>query len=126
ALPEPVFAEEQCEQLSLFDAAPFIRPAPLAAVGSQRLIQIAVEYAPDVLLQTLRPHMGIEAGTTIRWRSPRAADGFREYRDRAALELLGIRSLPYRRLEHFWPTGGPVWDALGKTSGGEYLFVEAK
>ena len=44
----------------------------------------------------------------------------------AALRQLGISSLPKRKLSDFWPQRGPVWDALGNTSDGQYIFVEAK
>ena len=52
-------------------------------------------------------------------------DEFPEYRDHAFLDRLGV-SLPKRRLEDFWPSGGPQWDALGRASSGEIVLVEAK
>jgi hypothetical protein len=70
--------------------------------------------------------LNLDSQTDIIWRSPLAADGFREYRDRVALWQAGIRRLPQRPLVTFWPKGGPVWDALGKVSDGKLIFLEAK
>jgi hypothetical protein len=61
----------------------------------------------------------------VEWRSPRADDGYAEYRDQAFLDLVGI-ALPKRRLDDFWPSGGPQWDALGRAASGEAILVEAK
>lgn len=94
--------------------------------GSQHWLQVAVNDAPDVLLDVLRPALGLDSKVQIEWRSPLADDGFREYRDMEALRRLGIESLPKRALADFWPQRGPVWDALGVTSDGQFLFVEAK
>jgi hypothetical protein len=98
----------------------------LAIAGSQRWIQAAVEHRPDLLLTALRHAVSLADGVEITWVSPRAAEGYREYKDMAALRQLGIESLPMRPLNDFWPRRGPVWDALGKTTDGQYIFVEAK
>lgn len=74
-----------------------------AAAGSQRWLQIAVEHRPDLLLAALRAPLQLSADAEVIWYSPRAGDGFREYRDMAALRKLGIRSLPKRSLAGFWP-----------------------
>jgi len=61
------------------------------------------------------------------WRSPLENDHFLEYRDATALDKVGIPNASLkRRLEQFWPARGPVWDALGITSEGHSLFLEAK
>jgi hypothetical protein len=112
-------------QLLLFDDAPYLKPVPFARAGSQKWIQIAVNHYPDVLRETLRPALHLEDGEDILWLSPRACENFREYRDKVALRRLGIH-LPERRLESFWSNGGPVWDCLGKTTLGRYLFIESK
>lgn len=41
------------------------------------------------------------------------------------MNLIGHKNLE-PALETFWPTRGPQWDALGKTSKGDVLLVEAK
>ena len=43
-----------------------------------------------------------------------------------ALRQLGVPSLAHRKLSEFWPSRGPVWDALASTTSGELIFVEAK
>jgi hypothetical protein len=43
-----------------------------------------------------------------------------------ALGKAGIKALPVRPLVNFWPARGPVWDAIGTTSDGKAVFVEAK
>jgi len=93
-------------------------PQPQGAKGSLRWIQHLVNQHPGVLIDAI----GLGP---VEWRSPRADDGYAEYRDRAFLERLGI-TLVRRRLEDFWPTGGPQWDALGRAASGEAILVEAK
>jgi hypothetical protein len=61
----------------------------------------------------------------VAWQSPLEAEEFCEYRDQAALAKAQIASLK-RPLSEFWPARGPVWDAIGITSDGTPLFVEAK
>lgn len=77
-----------------------------------------VNQCPDVLDAAL----GIGP---VEWRSPRADDGYAEYRDQAFLDRIGA-TLPKRRLEDFWPSGGPQWDALGRAARGELVLIEAK
>ncbi len=93
-------------------------PQPQGAKGSLRWIQHLVNQHADVLNESI----GIGP---VEWRSPRADDGFAEYRDHAFLERLGL-ILPKRRLEDFRPSGGPQWDALGVALSGEIVLVEAK
>jgi hypothetical protein len=97
-----------------------------AAAGSQRWLQVAIESKPDLLHAALRPALALSGEASIVWHSPRAADGFREYRDVEALRRLGIESLPRIPLKDYWPQRGPVWDALGKSTDGQLIFVEAK
>lgn len=97
-----------------------------ASRGSQRWLQIAVANNPLLLEAAFRRAEVIGSNESIEWRSPLANDKFCEYRDAAALRCLGIDVLPSRSLAEFWPLGGPVWDALGITSGGAKVLVEAK
>jgi hypothetical protein len=100
--------------------------APFAHAGSQRWLQIAVTIAPALLDAALQRAGAIGPGETVDWRSPRACEGFCEYRDSAALRCIDIEALPNRSLAEFWPPRGPVWDALGVSSGGAKILVEAK
>jgi hypothetical protein len=59
------------------------------------------------------------------WHSPLESDAFREYRDGAALAKARIAELRHP-LNSFWPSRGPVWDAIGTTEDGKPIFVEAK
>ena len=94
--------------------------------GSQRWIQIAVNRRPEVLLRSLRRSGAVSTNGTVTWGSPLEAEGFRQYRDGVALTKAGIQKLPIRALREFWPPRGPVWDAIGTTSDGRAIFVEAK
>jgi len=89
-----------------------------ATRGSQHWIQFFVNERPDVL------NKNIGLGN-INWLSPLKSDDFAEYRDKAFLDLLGIR-LKKRPLSDFWPSRGPQWDALGMSEAGEAILVEAK
>jgi hypothetical protein len=99
--------------------------ASFATAGSQRWLQIAVNRKPDLLLGALRRSGAIGPRISVEWRSPLEAEQFREYRDRAALAKAGIAN-PKEPLASFWPARGPVWDAIGITSEGRPMFVEAK
>lgn len=96
-----------------------------ATRGSQRWLQELVNQKPELLCDLLRPQLGLSVTDSITWLSPRKSDDYAEYRDETFLELLSIR-LNNRPLHAFWPSGGPQWDALGKTSRGGILLVEAK
>ncbi|MGC1912962.1 MAG: hypothetical protein WA660_14085 [Candidatus Acidiferrales bacterium] len=98
-----------------------------AIAGSQRWLQVAVNRKPELLLNALRWSGAIERRTEVTWKSPigTAEQCFREYRDGAALEKAGIAQLK-EPLDSFWPLRGPVWDAIGITSEGGPLFIEAK
>jgi hypothetical protein len=116
--------EEQ--QFLLFDDTPFLRPKPFARAGSQRWLQVAVNCAPELLLETLRPALQLDSNAEIIWRSPLISEGFREYRDTPALRKLGIWHLPHRSLASWWPDGGPKHDALCRISDGSFGMIEAK
>jgi hypothetical protein len=94
-------------------------------VGSQKLLQAVVERAPELLNQTVRASLGVPGLAAIRWLSPVAEDGYREYRDEEALGRLGV-ALTAKPLSGFWPARGPVWDGLARTETGQVLLVEAK
>jgi len=99
---------------------------PYAAAGSQRWLQVAVDCAPEVLLHAFRKAGALGTEETIEWKSPLKSDNFTEYRDMSALRLLNAEILPKRPLNEFWPSRGPVWDALGITSTGSRILLEAK
>ena len=93
--------------------------------GSQRWLQLAVNRCPAVIDDAISEAMGIGQYETIEWLSPLESEDFIEYRDQAFLERLGLN--PQRRkLSDFWPSGGPVWDSLARTSAGRALLIEAK
>ena len=88
-------------------------------------MQLAANRRPEVLDEVIAAALGLGQDEVFRWLSPVGSEGFTEYRDQAFLDLLAIDT-PHRRLEQFWPKGGPVWDGLARTSGGRCLLVEAK
>jgi hypothetical protein len=56
-----------------------------------------------------------ELRARIKWVSPLAWDGYREYRDSEFLERVGLGGFA-KDLTEFWPNMGPSWDALGVIS----------
>lgn len=84
-----------------------------------------VARSPSPLETAIRVELALSADVSVDWRSPKAADDYAEYRDGGFLELLGLNSLR-PDLEAFWPSRGPQWDALGVTSDGKVILVEAK
>ena len=98
-------------------------PQPAGARGSLKWIQRAVNEAWPSLNEPILNAVGKDQ--TIDWRSPLHSDDYTEYRDGAFLERLALGHLR-QQLAAYWPSGGPQWDALGVTSSGTVLLVEAK
>jgi hypothetical protein len=90
--------------------------------GSLKWIQRAVNEQWPTLNHPIAKCVGDNA---ITWLSPLATDDFAEYRDSSFLTLIGQSQL-IAPLKTHWPSRGPQWDALGKTSRGDVLLVEAK
>lgn len=93
--------------------------------GSLRSIQRYVNHAAEALDTEISRCSGGKVAGPVEWRSPLSADGFAEYSDRDFLDLLELKLLN-RSLEDFWPKRGPQWDALGRSSNGQIVLVEAK
>lgn len=98
-------------------------PQPEGQRGSLKWIQKAVNEAWPSLNQPIADYLG--SGQSIEWRSPLDDDDYAEYRDGGFLDLLGLSELR-PKLSEFWPARGPQWDALGVSSSGTILLVEAK
>jgi hypothetical protein len=96
-----------------------------AAKGSQKWLQILVNQAPHLLDRAVARELSLGGTDKIVWLSPKAEDALAEYRDEAFLTKIGVE-LTRTPLSSFWPARGPQWDALGRTSRGEPLLVEAK
>jgi len=98
-----------------------------ANAGSQKWLQIAINRKPELLLGSLRRSGAIAQPVSVTWTSPLESQAFKEYRDAEALEQAGVKVAGLKKsLQEFWPKRGPVWDAVGYTSQGTPLFVEAK
>jgi hypothetical protein len=100
-------------------------PQPQARKGSQKWIQKLVNDRPEILNSQIWSTLNFPEKEDIQWLSPLKRDNYAEYRDQAFLNLLGVK-LDKMPLAQFWPERGPQWDALGKSSGGKLLLVEAK
>ena len=92
--------------------------------GSQKWLQDLVNDCPELLDAAIRRETS-EISAPIEWVSPLANDGFKEHRDTAFLNNLGV-SLNDVPLNEFWPRMGPQWDGLGKTDKGQVILLEAK
>lgn len=98
---------------------------PFAAKGSQRWLQIAVNLKPELLNVPIREAAGLGPSVDIKWLSPLASQKFVEYCDGSTFEQLGVQ-LAKRPLEDFWPSRGPRWDGLARSTTGDVFLVEAK
>ena len=94
--------------------------------GSQRLLQVAVNHRPQLLLSALRKCGAVGRRESLRWVSPLGSEGHCEYRDSAALEKLGVTHRIRKPLPEFWPARGCVWDALAVAGESRPILVEAK
>ena len=83
--------------------------------GSQLQIQTYVNRRPAELRAGIVSALPELADPTLvlRWVSPLEAESFREYQDQSFLSALGLEQLA-DQLRAFWPSGGPVWDALAR------------
>jgi hypothetical protein len=98
---------------------------PEASAGSQKWLQILINDAPHLLNRAIVASLSLGDAVAIDWRSPRRDDAYAEYRDAAFLDRLGVT--PDRvPLGEFWPSRGPVWDGLGRTSRDDLFLIEAK
>jgi hypothetical protein len=97
----------------------------LGEKGSQKWIRKLVNEEPEILNSQIRKNLNLPNDERIEWLSPLEDEGYKEYQDEAFLEKLHVK-LEKVPLNEFWPRGGPQWDALGKSSSGKLLLVEAK
>lgn len=95
---------------------------PEGSKGSLKWIQRAVNDRWPSLNDPIVARTGSDS---ITWLSPLASDNFAEYRDGAFVRQIGQPQLE-DALAAYWPARGPQWDALGVTSSGGVLLVEAK
>ena len=93
--------------------------------GSLKWIQRLVTTQPSLLNDAFLAAGAIQKGEPIEWVSPVASDDWAEYRDGSFLERVGCGQL-LSELSHFWPPGGPQWDALGRGPRGSVFLIEAK
>jgi hypothetical protein len=93
--------------------------------GSQYLLRMAVNSRHDLLTDALRQCGALDRREDVVWHSPLAPQNL-EYRDGAALRALSLDKRIRVPLANFWPSRGPVWDALGTTGADRPISVEAK
>jgi hypothetical protein len=80
--------------------------------GSQLQTQLWVNRRPEQLAEVLAGPFPELAAADIDWRSPCAAENYREYQDAAFLKAVGLAGYAEQLVGNFWPRGGPVWDGL--------------
>lgn len=83
-----------------------------AYAGSQLQTQLYVNKRTAQLDEAICVQFPELVAAELEWRSPLAADGYREYWDAAFLERVDLGHR-VAELKAFWPAGGPHWDALG-------------
>ena len=98
---------------------------PRGTKGSLKWVQTLVAGNPAQLTDAVRASFKLGIDWTVNWVSPLPSDEWAEYRDRDFLAVLGVGDVA-TALEAFWPPRGPQWDALGRSSDGGVVLVEAK
>lgn len=93
--------------------------------GSLKDIQVLINRNQDLIDNEIKSAFKDLAGEQIIWTSPIEQDDFAEYRDNDFLSKVGLDPTEIK-LNGFWPTRGPQWDALAKTKNGHVILVEAK
>ena len=100
-------------------------PQGVGSRGSLKWIQRMVAAEPGPLRDAFVTAGALKESETIEWVSPLATDDWAEYRDKSYLEKVGYSNI-VSELSHFWPAGGPQWDALGRGPRGSVFLIEAK
>lgn len=100
--------------------------ADLAAAGSQRWLQLAVNVQPGLVEEPLARSLGGNSHSPLEWLCPLHAGGYREYKDLDALKAFGVSAAVQHALADFWPRRGPVWDGLARSASGDLLLLEAR
>lgn len=117
------------ENETMTQPTPRVDPLGRAFKGSQLQIQIYVNRRRADLDDAIRVALpDLIDSVEIDWRTPIAADGYREYHDSAFLRRVGL-DRHEAALSEFWPRGGPHWDALARLRSDGIdgvLLVEAK
>lgn len=98
----------------------------LAASGSQRWLQLAVNVQRRLVEEPLVGSLGSGSHSPLEWLGPLHSSGYREYKDLDVLKALGAPVSVQHSLVEFWPRRGPAWDGLARSSSGELLLLEAK
>lgn len=93
--------------------------------GSSRWIRSYVNDHTAIIDREMQEACELGEASKIEWLSPLANDKFKEYGNDEFLKHLGLQ-LPTIPLDQFWPNRGPRWDALARTSTGEFILIEAK
>jgi hypothetical protein len=94
--------------------------------GSQYFLRKGVNQQPALLRDALRESGALHVREDVSWHSPLLAESHQEYRDGAAVKALGLEERIVAPLADFWPSRGPLWDALGTSSQERPILVEAK
>jgi hypothetical protein len=82
--------------------------------GSQYWLRVAVNDDKELINREIRAAVALANNDEIEWISP-LSPAYTEYQDQQFVDKLQI-TLPVVPLKDFWPKGGPVWDALARTS----------
>jgi hypothetical protein len=93
--------------------------------GSLKDIQILINKNQDIIDREIKKSLKGLSGREIIWTSPIESDDFAEYRDNGFIENVELDPKEIK-LNEFWPTRGPQWDALARTKNGDIILVEAK
>ena len=98
----------------------------LAAAGSQRWLQLAVNVQRGLVEEPLVSSLGGASHAPLEWLCPLHSGGYRECKDLDAMKALGVPASVQHTLVDFWPRRGPAWDGLARSANGELLLIEAK
>lgn len=102
-----------------------VDPLGRAYAGSQLQLQLYVNRRQAELNHAITVALGFPP-SPLTWLSPVENEAYKEYRDAAFLEKLGLEDL-VTPLRAFWPRSGPRWDGLARMdSSSTVILIEAK
>lgn len=101
-----------------------VHDQPEGTKGSLKWIQRLINEKQHLLDSQILRQLPLSPGSKVTWITP-IKPKFTEYRDADFLKAIHHPEV-IERLKAFWPKNGPQWDALGVTSNGAVILVEAK
>lgn len=97
---------------------------PPAIAESRKWTQMLINQHEDQMNTLIKEKIHVDESEKIQWLSPLASDHYSEYFGQGYLDLLGLET--QEKLSDFIPRLHFPWSAIGRSSSGKIILVDAK